>query len=434
MWVVVVAVALCVWGASGQYTLGLQGESCTATCGRLGRTCLTTINTNNSALIFEQLGSNCTADTQPWWAANQPCACTGEGDPNYGRCVGYIDVPQFVACQAQYWSVRRLCNCGEDISSQPYFGTGLSNGEVTTEEVAIFTHKIASGATGVMTHFWVTTPVGIADETIIRYYVDGETNASIAFNPPLAAGIGFGDPQAPRGNKWIGMGAGNGAGVAYFVNIMVPFSSSIVITAQRPAGNSGAFYMIVRGALNKPIEIGGLVLPPSSKLLLQTFQGLLQPLEYLNVTAVPSGPGFHFFSTLAVQSGNLNFLEGCYHAYTPFNQSYPGTIMSTGTEDYFDSAYYFDAGQFYFPVSGFTHLDQTDGITWSAYRFHEMDPLVFQDGFRFVWRNGDAVDPATGYKCILEFGGDIAGSPTASNVTSYSWVYVWDADDQPRTH
>jgi len=36
--------------------------------------------------------------------------------------------------------------------------------------------------------------------------------------------------------------------------------------------------------------------------------------------------------TLAVQSGNLNFLEGCLHAYTPYNQSFPGTMLSTGTE------------------------------------------------------------------------------------------------------
>jgi hypothetical protein len=37
-------------------------------------------------------------------------------------------------------------------------------------------------------------------------------------------------------------------------------------------------------------------------------------------------------------------------------------------EDYFDSAWYFDAGEFYLPNSGFTHLDQTNGVTWSAYR------------------------------------------------------------------
>jgi hypothetical protein len=43
-----------------------------------------------------------------------------------------------------------------------------------------------------------------------------------------------------------------------------------------------------------------------------------------------------------------------------------------------------------------------------------------------VWRNGDAIDPATGLKCFMESGGNIAGSPTASTVTSYGWVYTWD--------
>lgn len=84
----------------------------------------------------------------------------------------------------------------------------------------------------------------------------------------------------------------------------------------------------------------------------------------------------------------MNFLEGCVHAYTPYNQSYPGTLLGTGTgsniicrkpaaifidcsyflEDYFDSGWYFDAGEFYMPVSGMTHLDQTAGVTWSAFR------------------------------------------------------------------
>jgi hypothetical protein len=68
---------------------------------------------------------------------------------------------------------------------------------------------------------------------------------------------------------------------------------------------------IVRGALNKPISIDGVVLPANARLQLQVvcvghrpraiheltcvqFQGVLQPLEYLNVTLVPSGAGLHF--------------------------------------------------------------------------------------------------------------------------------------------
>jgi len=75
-------------------------------------------------------------------------------------------------------------------------------------------------------------------------------------------------------------------------------------------------------------------------------------------------------------------------------------------------------------VSGFTHFkDNGNYVTWSAYRFHEMDPLPFQNGFRLVWRNGDVLDPA-GQKCYAQTG-YVVGSPTVSRVTSYAWVYVW---------
>jgi hypothetical protein len=62
---------------------------------------------------------------------------------------------------------------------------------------------------------------------------------------------------------------------------------------------------------------------------------------------------------------------------------------------------------------------------WSGYRVHEMDPLVFQDGVKMRWRNGDVTDESTGLKCTLETGGKTVGDPTVSNVTAYAWVYVW---------
>lgn len=53
-----------------------------------------------------------------------------------------------------------------------------------------------------------------------------------------------------------------------------------------------------------------------------------------------------------------------------------------------------------------------------------MDPLPFDNGFRFVWRNGDAVDRA-GQKCYMETGGTVVGNPTVSEVLAYAWVYTW---------
>ncbi|CAF1423566.1 unnamed protein product [Adineta steineri] len=59
-----------------------------------------------------------------------------------------------------------------------------------------------------------------------------------------------------------------------------------------------------------------------------------------------------------------------------------------------------------------------------SYRMHDLDPVFFTNGFRFDWRNGDVVDDR-GFKCIVDKGGHVVGSPTQSNVTSYAWVYVW---------
>ena len=73
--------------------------------------------------------------------------------------------------------------------------------------------------------------------------------------------------------------------------------------------------------------------------------------------------------TVAAISGNWVFLEGCVHAYFDGNNAFPGVVLSTGTEDYFDSAWYFNAGEFHLPVAGFTHSSQNDSmVTWSAYR------------------------------------------------------------------
>lgn len=76
-----------------------------------------------------------------------------------------------------------------------------------------------------------------------------------------------------------------------------------------------------------------------------------------------------------------------------------------------------------------THLrDLRGNVTeWSAYRFHEMDPLRFSDGFRLQWRCGDlsAASPNGGHKCFSLTEGGVIGTPVCENVKSYGWVYVW---------
>ena len=117
-----------------------------------------------------------------------------------------------------------------------------------------------------MTHFWVTAPTPVLRQTVFRYYVDGEEEASIEFIPSMACGVGSFDPQAPWGTKWFGKGAKDGA---WFLNFKIPFQKSIRITVQHLSTSSGGFYLILRGAPNLPISIGGVTVPATAKLLLQ---------------------------------------------------------------------------------------------------------------------------------------------------------------------
>jgi len=404
------------------YFLGKEGESCAVTCLARGLNCNMHIVTGNSTNLFTKLAVKCTPDTGPWNSHSQPGYVSGKGDPNFGKCLGFNDVPAGVLCGASSPAVSRLCRCDAPSKTKTTFGTGVSSGQIGTVESAIFQWVVAPGDVGVMTHFWITQGNPSGDQTLIRYYVDGELNASIAFEPSMACGVGFYDVSAPWGTKWFGKGAKDNG---YFLNFRIPFQKSIVITAQHTTGTVGGFYMIVRGGTNLPLDFGGVKIPPTAKLNLFTVNRNFDPIEFVTIAQVKAGySGVHFMHTLAVQSGNENFMEGCYHMLAG-DEEFPGTVLSTGMEDYFDSAWYFNAGPFHLPVAGLTHIENSGGVlTFSAYRFHEMDPLTFTNGMTLLWRNGDIVDNA-GIKCLIETGGRVVGSPTKSLVSSYAWVYTW---------
>lgn len=117
---------------------------------------------------------------------------------------------------------------------------------------------------GVITHLWATAFHPILSDTLIRYYVDGEKNASIQFQLSMACGVGFDDQFNPwyvatslvllefllrfraRGTKWFGKGAADGS---WFNNFRIPFQKSIRITYQKGSGRGDGFYMIIRGEI-----------------------------------------------------------------------------------------------------------------------------------------------------------------------------------------
>ena len=81
-----------------------------------------------------------------------------------------------------------------------YFGTAIAGGYLNQTEQTVFEHSVSAAAShGVLTHWWLTAHDhgGISTYThyaMLRVYIDGEANASLAFTPSLAIGVGFGDP------------------------------------------------------------------------------------------------------------------------------------------------------------------------------------------------------------------------------------------------
>lgn len=269
------------------------------------------------------------------------------------------------------------------------------------------------------------------DTSIFSYYIDGETTPSIVITPFMAIGAGWVDQYAPWGNRWFGKGAALGG---WYNNFPIPFQKSIRITGilstdgVNPTNDTATktIYLIVRGSENIIPYSGSYVIPGNARLHLQKIQNVtLQPLDYLNIVDLDkSYSGVIWFTTMQILSGTQNFMEGCFHIFSPVDIPYPGLIVSPGTEDFYDSAYYFNAGQFRQENAGLTHfVANSTTVYWAAYKFQEVDPLFFNNGVQLVWRNGDVSD-TNGHKCTAVDGKKIA-NPTVSYVTSYAWIYTW---------
>ena len=179
-------------------------------------------------------------------------------------------------------------------------GTGRSQAHLTDVETVLFEHNATKGA--VMNHFWAAGSPSV-DNTTFRYYVDGESSASIVFTPALACGVGcapltgprtpaqphvhahsevatvpgvpvVGDQTAPWGTKWLGKGAKS---TGWFHNIQVPFKSLRVTYQKNAREPDGTIWMILRGldavpeatATDTALRIGSLELPWEARLQLQ---------------------------------------------------------------------------------------------------------------------------------------------------------------------
>ena len=222
----------------------------------------------------------------------------------------------------------------------------------------------------------------------------------------------------------------------------IPFGKSIKITLMQPKGKC-MFWYIIRGVENLPVVLGDLILPSNARLRLYKNEGVtLNPMQYYTLASVTGKGGALFQSTLKANSSDLNFLEACYRVQIDGGET---QLLSSGTEDFFLSAYYFNQGTFHLPNSGATYIQSPGFVT--AYKFFENDPVLFTKSFVLMSRCGEdnyhclknstshylRGDPesctvtADGRKMCYPGRGPLNRVALAqTKVTTYTWVYEWD--------
>jgi len=306
------------------------------------------------------------------------------------------------------------------------FGTAIKNGHLTTTETTIFEYSAAGG--GVVTEMWMTGGWEGFEDTQVRIYIDGETQPSIDYQLYLAHGIGWGDDSTWQGNEYVGKNA-HGGGIYHTYRI--PFGSSITVTANLAFPANNVFWFIIRGLENMPVFLGDLQLPSSARLKLYKNENVtLQPQELTTLSTSASG-GALLMVTIQAQSVDLNYLEACFRAY--IDGSSTPQFLSSGTEDFFLSAFYFNGGQYETSQSGLTHFD-TAATKLSMYKFFWRDPVVFSTGLKLVWKNMENGDCPSGWPPkFSEENEEVLKRKSAQServapmtYTSYVWVYEWD--------
>lgn len=290
-------------------------------------------------------------------------------------------------------------------------------------ETTLFEHNCSSSAPHVcvLRHAWFGGNWAGYDTTRLRYYIDGETRASIDGQFFLLHGTGFSDQAAPWSSGALFGKTGQPSGI--FNTFQIPFGDSVRVTAQASNNGTERFWWIFRGTENEAgVQLaGGKVLPAAARLRLHTHEGVEQPARSEISLISSHDAGAVLMTTLSVDAQSENFLEGEVRVYknNAVNKSCSYGIcasmtMSSGTEDYFLGTYYFNRGMYHNPLAGLSHLAKptlTDkNWQFSAYRRHDHDYLIFpRGGFNMTWRCGE---PGAGF-------------PTACRTFSYVLAYHW---------
>lgn len=246
---------------------------------------------------------------------------------------------------------------------------------------------------GVIEHIWMTCEPKMWRSVILRFYWDGEKEASV---------------ECPMGDFFCCGWCERTIVNALPVSVMtaggmnsyweMPFRKSAKITAENiGAQDIAQFFYQIDYALTE-IEMDAAYFHAQWR--------RSNPLKYKEVHTLLDGVHGrgHYVGTYMAWQTNSNgwWGEGEIKFYMDGDLEYP-TICGTGTEDYFGGAWAFEGDQMKYgaysaPFLGFHQVITADGF-WKAntrfgmYRFHIMDPIRFETELKVTmqalgWRSG----------------------------------------------
>ena len=320
-----------------EYFLGLQGKNCHDTCAAQagGLTCSSAVNTGFAIdkgvkmlarlATFNQSISTCimgAVEHKPaneWWAPDQP-----------------------------QWT------CGED----PNGNTGHCIGWDNIPLADLCTGSYPASCR--VCHCTETT-----QSTPTSGYGGG----------PIVPGTGDGPAW---GVGAFGHTAKNGG---VYSTMRIPFGKSLRATLY--SKSRGTFWFIIRGLESYPVVLGDLILPTAARLRLHRFENMTQTNELVTLADIGKGTAGAVLQLMfdASNPKSYGYLEACMRALV--DGATEPIFLSSGAEDYFLSAYYFNEGEFKTPNSGLTYYDGKG--TLSAYKTHFKDPVLFNDGLKVCY-------------------------------------------------
>ena len=233
---------------------------------------------------------------------------------------------------------------------------------------------------GVITMFWTT--IASPDKyflrhIVLRMYWDGEKDPSVEV--PIGDFFGTGFQYKEYVTQFVGMSSGG-----YYCYFPMPFNISARVEVVNETGQAipSLYYHIDYHKLPGPLDSSVAYFHSSWHREIRT-----DPSHYYTLLEA-EGEGQLVGINMSMQSydSGLTFLEGDEMIYIDGEKQ--ASIKGTGTEDYFNSGWYFNQGEFNAPYHGLILKDETLGRI-AAYRFHILDCIPFKKSIRALIEHGD---------------------------------------------